>query len=229
MEAAARILRVAFDDRLPWLGGLHTPEEDSRFLRERVFSACEIWGAFDATTLIGFIAFREGWIDHLYVVPSFQGQGLGSALLERARSTFPRLSLWTFQRNRQAREFYEAKGFMLVRETDGVDNEEHEPDALYTWSSAARPEHHRVDHQPQLVDQSLIDQGAHEHSARVHDDVSVQLLLHFEACFTTSPSRTVELLQSGSTSVEDTTYVGMLFNLSAHSPLRAGHRAAKYS
>jgi hypothetical protein len=47
------------------------------------------------------------------------------------------LSLWTFQRNQQARHFYESKGFVPVKETDGADNEEHEPDALYTWPAAA--------------------------------------------------------------------------------------------
>src|SRR5216683_4947472 len=46
---------------------------------------------------------------------------------------------------------------------------------------------------------------------------------------TTSPFRTVALLHLGSSRVEDTTYLGRLFNLSAHSPLRDSHRTAKYS
>jgi putative acetyltransferase len=132
-DTLARIHRSAFDDRLPWLAGRHTPEEDQWFIRERVFPICDIWGACVGPTIEGFIAFREHWIDHLYVLPEAQGRGLGSALLEQARSAFPHLSLWTFQRNRQARAFYEAKGFLLVEETDGSDNEEHEPDVLYTW------------------------------------------------------------------------------------------------
>jgi hypothetical protein len=37
------------------------------------------------------------------------------------------------------------------------------------------------------------------------------------------------LFQSGSSRVEDTTYLGMLFSLSANSPLRDGHRAANHS
>src|SRR5256885_14376783 len=51
----------------------------------------------------------------------------------------------------------------------------------------------------------------------------------FETSVTTSPFRTVELLQVGSTRVEDTTYLGRLFNLSAHSPGRDDHRAANHS
>jgi hypothetical protein len=33
-----------------------------------------------------------------------------------------------------ARRCYEARGFVLVRETDGTANEEREPDALYLWT-----------------------------------------------------------------------------------------------
>jgi GNAT superfamily N-acetyltransferase len=133
-EAVAKIHRTAFDERLPWLAGLHTPEEDRTFFQERVFPVCDVWGAFTAGSLQGFIAFRFGWIDHLYVLPEAQRQGLGSALLAKAQLAFPRLDLWTFQRNRPARRFYESRGFLLVRETDGAANEEHEPDALYTWT-----------------------------------------------------------------------------------------------
>ena len=133
MDAAARLHRVSFDQALPWLSGLHTPEEDRWFYCELVFAACEIWGAFDGQSLNGLIAFREGWIDQLYVHPLAQRQGVGSALLEVAQRSFDPLQLWTFQRNAAARGFYERRGFVLVRETDGSANEEKEPDALYLW------------------------------------------------------------------------------------------------
>src|ERR1700744_283622 len=51
----------------------------------------------------------------------------------------------------------------------------------------------------------------------------------FDTSFTTSPSSSVELLHFGSQRVEDTTYLGRLFNLSAHSPLRDSHLAANHS
>jgi len=69
MDAAARVHRTAFDQALPSLAGLHTPKEDQSFFRERVFKACEVWGAFDGPAMIGMIAFREDWIDQLYVQP----------------------------------------------------------------------------------------------------------------------------------------------------------------
>ena len=134
MDAAARVLRTAFDQALPWLAGLHTPEQDRWFFRERVFATCEVWGAFDRAVMVGMLAFREDWIDQLYVLPEAQGRGVGTDLLQVAQNAFDRLQLWTFQRNDRARRFYQARGFALVRETDGAANEEKEPDALYLWT-----------------------------------------------------------------------------------------------
>ena len=131
MDAAARVHRISFDHALPWLAGLHTPDEDRWFYRERMFNKCTLWGTFDDDRLSGLIAFRDDWIEQLYVLPEAQGRGVGSALLEIARRTSDRLQLWTFQRNAQARRFYEARGFSLVEETDGAGNEEKEPDARY--------------------------------------------------------------------------------------------------
>src|SRR5206468_13122062 len=53
----------------------------------------------DGSGMLGIIAFREGWIDQLYVLPTTQRRGIGSALLQIAQSASPRLELWTFQRN----------------------------------------------------------------------------------------------------------------------------------
>jgi len=133
MDAAALVHRAAFDHALPWLAGLHTAAEDRWFFREGVFSQCEIWGAVDDKALLGVVAFREDWIDQLYVLPHAQGHGIGTELLSVAQSAFDRLQLWTFQRNLEARRFYERRGFVQVEETDGARNEEKEPDARYLW------------------------------------------------------------------------------------------------
>jgi GNAT superfamily N-acetyltransferase len=129
----ACVLRAAFDDRLPWLAGLHTAEEDLRFVRDHLLTASQVYGALEAGELIGFIAFREGWIDQLYVRPEAQGRGVGAALLAVATAAWPNLSLWTFERNTGARHFYERHGFIAVEETDGSANEEKEPDVRYYW------------------------------------------------------------------------------------------------
>jgi GNAT superfamily N-acetyltransferase len=133
MDAAAAVHRTSFDQALPTLAGLHTPAEDRWFFRERIFPACQLWGWSSGQELVGFIAFRDAWIDQLYVLPTWQGRQIGLTLLNVAKDRFAHLSLWTFQRNQTARKFYEKHGFRLVSETDGARNEEKEPDVLYSW------------------------------------------------------------------------------------------------
>jgi GNAT superfamily N-acetyltransferase len=136
MQAAAIVHRTAFNDRLPWLAGLHTPDEDFGFWSQVVFADCEIWGVDNGTGLLGVIAFCKDWIDQLYVLPSAQGKGVGTALLDIAKAAQPKLSLWTFQKNAGARRFYERHGFVPVEDTDGSGNEEREPDMLYRWEAS---------------------------------------------------------------------------------------------
>jgi GNAT superfamily N-acetyltransferase len=143
MDDAAVVHRKALDDRLPWLAGLHSPAEDAKYFRDKVFSDCAVWGAFEGEALVGVVAFREGWVDQLHVLPGAQRRGVGSTLLAVAQRAFSSLSLWSFQANGPARSFYEGRGFRPVRETDGRGNEEREPDILYHWtrdtSGAHRP------------------------------------------------------------------------------------------
>ena len=136
MDAAAHVHRIAFDHALPWLTGLHTPDEDRWFYRERMFAACTLWGAFDGEVMTGVIAFHDDWIEQLYVLPHVQGRGVGSELLQIAKHAADRLQLWTFQRNARARRFYGARGFVVVEETCGANNEEKEPDMRYLWTRA---------------------------------------------------------------------------------------------
>jgi len=132
-DDVASVHRVSKEAAMPFLPALHTHEEDRVFFRTRVFPFCEVWVA-DNEGIAGFVAFRDGWVDHLYVLPSHVRRGYGRALLDKAKERNSRLQLWTFQRNLNAIGFYKANGFGLVRETDGAGNEEREPDALFAWS-----------------------------------------------------------------------------------------------
>ncbi|HEV3087359.1 MAG TPA: GNAT family N-acetyltransferase, partial [Candidatus Elarobacter sp.] len=83
--------------------------------------------------LVGFCAYRDGWLDHLYVHPDHLRRRIGTALLRKATDANAKLQLWTFQRNAGAIGFYESQGFTLLKLTDGRENEEREPDALYKF------------------------------------------------------------------------------------------------
>ena len=76
----------------------------------------------------------DATVDYLYVEPKVTGRGIGSALLEQAKTRRrDGFSLWTFQQNEGARRFYERHGLHLIRLTNGDGNEEKTPDALYAW------------------------------------------------------------------------------------------------
>ena len=130
--ARAAILRTCFRVSLPFLPELHTAEEDRAYMAARIAAPDPVWLA-EADAPAGFITFREGWIDHLYVHPDQQGQGVGPRLLAKALEHGAPKRLWTFQRNLRARRFYEAHGFRPIEFTDGAGNEERTPDVLYLW------------------------------------------------------------------------------------------------
>lgn len=127
----AALQRLSRENAMPFMRGLHTVAEDRAYFRERVFPVCEVWVAESDLRLVGMCAFRPGWVDHLYVHPIHHGAGIGTALLTKAKETNHELRLWVFQSNAPAIRFYERRGFTLVHRSDGRDNEERQPDALY--------------------------------------------------------------------------------------------------
>jgi len=129
----AIMFRRTREESLPFLPVLHTPEEDLEFFRELEFPRSVVWVVEVDQRVAGFAA-REGeWIHHLYVLPEFQAMGIGSQLLAQAKCESQRgLRLYTFQENRRARAFYEARGFTNV-EFNEAGGEEQLPDVLMEW------------------------------------------------------------------------------------------------
>lgn len=123
---------------MPYLPALHTADEDQAWMRDVVFKHCEVWLAGLDGLVAGFVAVSGDLLEHLYVHPDFHNRGVGSALLDQARELMPGgFTLWVFQQNAQARRFYERHGLVLLRETDGANNEERTPDAEYAWRPLA--------------------------------------------------------------------------------------------
>ena len=130
----AVVLRSTRKHSLPYLPDLHRSDEDVGFLRDRVFPTNTVFVALDsARKIVGFIAFSKDWVNHLYVLPGSQRSGIGKRLLQQAMQQSPTLKLWTFERNTDARRFYQSQGFAVVERTDGAQNEEKEPDLLLQW------------------------------------------------------------------------------------------------
>jgi GNAT superfamily N-acetyltransferase len=138
VNAIAALFRRSFGT-LTFLPTLHTPEEDRAYFGG-IVAEREVWVWEEDGSILGFAALEDDELTHIYVEPEAHGRGIGGALMERAKERRPNgFRLWVFQQNANARRFYERRGFVLVRETDGSDNEERTPDALYAWHPP-RPE-----------------------------------------------------------------------------------------
>jgi ribosomal protein S18 acetylase RimI-like enzyme len=137
-DDAAEVSRifVAARDEMTYLPRIE--DEHRSLLGGWFIERDEIWVSEEDGRILGFCGVQGEELSHLYVRPGGQNAGIGTALLEHAKGLRPqRLELWVFQKNDRARRFYERHGFRLVKLTDGADNMEKEPDALYEWTSAS--------------------------------------------------------------------------------------------
>ena len=134
-EAVTILWRVAREKSLPEFQRAkgHFFYEDQDYFREHVLKEDQVFVVESDERPVAFMAMRDDFIDHLYVHPHYQKQGLGKLLLEYARQLSPdHIWLFTLQINRNAREFYERNGF--TAEKFGMSPPpESEPDVEYHW------------------------------------------------------------------------------------------------
>lgn len=136
-EKIAMIHRSARQAAMPWLPVLHTPTEDLRYFKTIVLPSQKVLVAREGGRAAGFVSFDQGWLNHLYIAPDRWGLGLGTRLLDAAKSDSKYLQLWVFQKNARARQFYSTHGFCERELTDGGGNEEKVPDIRMDWARCA--------------------------------------------------------------------------------------------
>jgi ribosomal protein S18 acetylase RimI-like enzyme len=140
-ELIAAIFTSSRRAAMPYLPLLYTEAEVLEWTKDVVIRSSIVVLAVDDRRNVGaFASVQSGFLEHLYVAPQLQGNGLGTLLLAAAKEETPRgLRLHVFQRNPSARRFYERRGFKLVELRDGSSNEEGEPDAIYEWTGSEPP------------------------------------------------------------------------------------------
>ena len=128
--------------------GIHSAHEVRSWVGSWDLSERDVWVAESGGAVVGFANLTPTWLDDLYVAPDAQRAGIGSALLDLAKSVRPDgFGLWVFEVNAPARAFYVARGFVALERTDGSANEEHAPDIKMVWPG----------HDPLAYFRSLID------------------------------------------------------------------------
>jgi chorismate mutase/GNAT superfamily N-acetyltransferase len=132
---AVRIATIHLQARrsAPMPEGIHPEAEVRTWLAERVLHD-EVWVAEVGGVIAGYVRLTPTWLDDLYVAPDFAGQGIGTLLLETAKSLRPAgFELWVFVSNEPARRFYLHRGLIELDATDGSANEERAPDLRMAW------------------------------------------------------------------------------------------------
>jgi L-amino acid N-acyltransferase YncA len=119
-------------DETDWMPRLHSRDEDHGFAA-RLIAEMQVMVAEARGQPVGFLARREHFVHALYLSAAARGRGIGRRLLAAAQDVADELTLWTFQANHAAREFYAALGFREVETGDGAGNDEGLPDVRLAW------------------------------------------------------------------------------------------------
>jgi putative acetyltransferase len=98
------------------------PEEflarERREIAERWLPAAETIVSVDGERVVGFLSLVGNDVGAIFVDPERQGEGIGRALMDRARASRPFLELDVFERNAIGRRFYDAYGFRVIGRGD---------------------------------------------------------------------------------------------------------------
>ncbi len=123
-------------DETPWMPRVHSHAEDQEHAAAMVARGWVEVARWPEGEVVGFLA-RDGVEVHaLYLARHARRQGVGTALLARAKAGRALLNLWTFQANWAAQKFYLRHGFCEAERTDGADNDEGLPDIRFEWTHA---------------------------------------------------------------------------------------------
>lgn len=136
-EYAEQTVKMWRDSKFKAIGvnEIHSFESHIYFLKNILIKEFIVELAIVNEKVAGMIAYHQSEISQLYVHNHFQQLGIGKTLLQRAKEqSTGRLTLRTFEVNKNAQRFYEKNGFTVIGR--GHENEENLPDLLYEWKAS---------------------------------------------------------------------------------------------
>ncbi|WP_278362594.1 N-acetyltransferase [Stutzerimonas kunmingensis] len=85
-------------------------------MRDIYLPAAQIWVDEREGEVLGFVALVGDVVAAIFVAPSAQGGGIGSALIEQAKTVCERLELTVYSANAASIAFYRRHGFAAISE-----------------------------------------------------------------------------------------------------------------
>jgi len=137
LPSMAKTLRQSTRTAYTFLSWTHDDDSYATFVEATLptWSAVRVAAADGA--VVGFACLRDDLLDQLFVLPAWQGRGVGGLLFDDIKRLRPSgFTLYTFEKNHAARRFYEHRG--CVEAGRGFSEEEQESDILYAWTPDGR-------------------------------------------------------------------------------------------
>ncbi len=100
-------------------------------MRDIYLPAAQIWVDERKGEVLGFIALVGDVLAAIFVAPSAQGGGIGSALIEQAKTVRERLELTVYSANAASVAFYRRHGFAVISEQ--LDPHTGHPELAMAW------------------------------------------------------------------------------------------------
>ena len=93
---------------------------------KEVLPQAEVYVDEEDGKIRGFIGITQGYIAGIFVSGDYQTQGIGSQLLDKAKTLYPSLTLSVYAKNDRAVSFYLQKGFKIIKEQKDESTNEQE-------------------------------------------------------------------------------------------------------
>jgi GNAT superfamily N-acetyltransferase len=125
----------AWIDATPWLPRVHSHDAIEAMFEPSLLDRRTIFVAETDGAVAGYLSLSpEGLVAALYLAPDARGQGVGKALMDRAKACHPNgLELTVFEPNVDARRFYAREGFESLPDGRETDTEEGVPTLRLRW------------------------------------------------------------------------------------------------
>lgn len=98
---------------------------------KNILPNAEIYVYLEDNFILGFIGLNDNYIEGIFVDSKYQGKGIGTALLNKAKEIKQQLTLSVYKKNSRAIKFYQKNGFEITEEN--IDEENDEVEYIMSW------------------------------------------------------------------------------------------------